>query len=408
MNDLADISQFADVQRLNWRGIVLRPDEPTFNLITRVMLLTPTNDRFRITEELFGSRSIRTERPFHVGFGQLAQVTNSTSSASSETVVDKHSMLALFKPFAEPSRYARACQFALSNSSHPIQALVGLRKSVTYRSEPAICIDCTRDELANPRFAAGSYHRSHQVLAATHCSTHETALIDKCLACGNSFSHWELPSLTCNSCGATLVRPKESQISDIPNLPARIRLSQMIAAAFAGEIPSVNLSHRLHVLRARTEIRVPNRSGVIGDNLAAHLNNVFGRHYLASLGLATDTSPTFGWPALLVHGKFMTYDPIANCLLAAALFDSVDDYCDQLNRGYANCCWNELSPTQLAKPGSLTYSSLKKALRAPSLELLIREDPRANATLVQWVTEYPGLVNRRSSWLGRRHQSVRR
>jgi hypothetical protein len=367
--------------------------------VTRVMLVTAATDREAVVEQLFGSRSIRVEKSLHAGFGQFARNFDCFSGRSSAAVISLHSMLALFKPFTDPDRYSRACEIACGSLVNGMNVMVGLRRDHMFRSHPAVCLDCVREDLQRRYFAY--YRRSHQVLAASYCAIHKTPLILACSSCGTLFSHSDLPSLECHRCGEQLTQMKDA-LESMPDRSARIRLSKVLAAVFAGEIAADDVNLRLAILRNQTKHVVHTRSGVIGDNLATHINRVFGREFLASLSLHTQSAPTLGWPALMIHGRFLVNDPIANSLLIAALFDSVDHYNTSIKAYKASPEILTKKPKQLDSPGNISFSMLREILGATSLNTIVQKNNRKNRPLLKWVAAYPGLSKRRAAFLFRK------
>ncbi len=235
-------------------------------------------------------------------------------------------------------------------------------------------------------------------MAVSHCSNHHTRLITACAECGKQFSHWDIPDKECHHCGKTL-KQVESNSESVPDLGARIRLSQIVASVFSGKIDYVDVNVRLDVLRSRTKQVVKNRSGVTGDNLATHINKMFGRAFLDSLGLRTDTAPTLGWPALLIHGRSLMSDPIANCVLIAALFDSPNHYLDLIKTRQISSERFPTSNKPLKGAGNISFSMMREALRARSLNSFVNLNGKINVNFKKWMGAYPGLSDRRLNFL---------
>ena len=269
MKDLVYIHALLPDQASYFSRIPILFDEPVYSYVTRIMLLAVETDRARIEAQLFGGRRIRLTRSLHAGFEKFAHHVNCLSANACKDVIGEHSMLALFKPFSDPGRYEQAYKVAGGPRGGGMNWLVGLRvNNAIFRAQPAVCLDCVRADQHKHPFAY--YRRNHQVSAASHCAVHKAPLITGCSSCGAEFSHWDLPGLICHHCGVQLA-PAACNQKTMPDLSARIRLSKVVAAVFAGEIPAIDASLRLAILRGRTEQRVRTRSGVIGDNLATHV-----------------------------------------------------------------------------------------------------------------------------------------
>ena len=319
MNDLIDARLFNSLKASGIHEILPMPDETAYSYVTRVMLLEPAIDRQKIVEQLFGRRSIHIEKPLHPGFGSFTQHLNH-AAISNYDAIRAHSLLPFFQPFVDARCYELACKTANSPSGYGLHKLRG---EGVFLTQPAICLDCVRTDIQHRHFSY--YRRSHQVLAVSHCAIHQTQLITKCSACNMPFSHWDNPSLMCHHCGVQLTQ-LEYDPELLPDIDARIRLSKVVIDVFDNKISSVETELRLTTIHSQVRKVVRNRSGIAGDNLATYLNQMFGRKFLATLGLQTGKAPTLGWPALLIHGHFLVHNPIANCLLIAALFESSDHY----------------------------------------------------------------------------------
>jgi hypothetical protein len=262
----------------------------------------------------------------------------------------------------------------------------------TFRSTPAICLKCVESDLLVNKFAY--YRRTHLVKAVTYCATHRSPLLEMCPACGAPFSHRELPSLICDRCGGSLATPV-GYPSDSGYRDARIRLSQVISGILTGQIEWVEEDRRLAAFRQRAAQSIRTRSGIAGDNLARHLNRVFGPDFLKLLHLSTDQAPTVGWPVLLLYGHNGMCDPIANSLIIAGLFDSAADYCVAVDAvpGEDLCRYRE--PNEFLSTGQITVPILRDALRSRTLR-----ETKSDTQLSSWQPRYCGRsVIRRSGFL---------
>ena len=196
--------------------------------------------------------------------------------------------------------------------------------------------------------------------------------------------------MRCRECGAHLGVADEVQ-GEARAL--RIRLAQFVAAAFSGSLPCVPVPQRLAAIRDRVAQRVTNRSGIVGDNLARHLVRGFGGDYLKALSLDPREAPALGWPMLMIHGRWMYKNPVANSIVLASVFDSPADYCasvmDAENLPEARL------PMQRAIFGGENVSRelLRDSYGRP-LEMVIRRAGMSEPTLL-WFYAYPGLQERR-------------
>jgi hypothetical protein len=375
----------------------LLPEEPIFGYVARRAKLSVTRSPESIAEELIPKGGHAIHRPLHAGLGQFAEHAFG-SGHHADQLVAGHGLITLYQPFLEPKRLAQV--WALIKGAPPgIKFLPTSRCSgEIFRSTPAVCLACVAADLAARGFA--HYRRGHIIKAVSHCAEHQEALVEKCPHCATTFSRWELPSLICQNCHRPLDSTDRGGQSD-EHAEAKIRLSRFIAAALAGNLQSIDANRRLAVYRQRTAQIIRTRSGVIGDNLARHLKNTFGLDFLDQLGLAPSHPPSLGWPALFVHGRILVDDPIANCLVLAALFDSPAQYAQfGVSLGHA------LPATPApAKPlycaQRITASLLRDVLSTATLRSVVSKHNLDFSNVKCWIAGYPGLSDRRAAILHR-------
>lgn len=394
MNDRLDLSRLAAATASFPPYFEALEDETTWSYLTRTMLLTGFNDvGGMLTEALFGKPRIRISQPLHPGLRRFADHLHLAGGV--DEVFRRHAMLQFCAPFVGAEELERVKGKLADSSAAGAGMLSGIGLASSFRATPAYCPACFEDDLA--RLPGVSYYRrSHQVSAVTHCAVHEEALIERCSVCGASFSHWHLPSMRCRQCGAGLVVADEVQ-GEARIL--RIRLAQFVAATFAGELPSVSAPQRLAAIRDRVAQRVRNRSGIVGDNLARYLVRGFGADYLKALRLDPREKPAFGWPMLMIHGRWMYKNSVANCILLAAIFDSPADYCASVRAAEGLPEARLPMPYQISGGDGVTSELLRHSFK-DSLGALVRQ-PGVTSQVRAWFTTYPGLRKRREAHAAR-------
>lgn len=376
----------------------LIPDETTFNYANRIALLTGAVDRQQTVATLFGYAHIRVERPLHAGFGHFTRQFIGAVDASSECLAEAHSMLSLFKPFISQERYERALKLVTGGRANGIYELVGARASGVFRQTPACCLGCVEHDLRNRR--PPHYRRTHQVTACQVCPEHGAPLTTHCTSCGAHLRYTKLPTLDCLVCGARLQQGR-LDIVLAPDQALMVTLAQVLHAGLNGSMAAVHESVRLRVLRERTQRLLKRKSATIGDNLAAHLTSAYGRSLLELLQLRPDVAPTFGWPALFLYGRFLSADPIANCLLIALLFDSINDYNDEVSEAKASLPEIKKNPKPLIGCHRITEKVLRDVLGPDRLIDVANRHGISKSQLSKWVAGYPGLSERRKLSAGR-------
>ena len=371
--------------------VPLMPEETTFSYVNRLACLTATNRR-QIVSMLFGSQMIRPDRPLHGGYGHFFAHCYNDDDVQPTDLPMRHGLIALFGPFADTERYCRAVKLLHGKRGNGIHEVVGLRSPAIFRDHPAFCYECIADDFLHDRPA--HYRRVDQVSAVTLCPIHGVPLITKCGACGAPISHELQPALLCHHCGVPF--KSENVCGELDRNAVQWRLSQFIQAALQGKLPNIEAEFRLKVLRERASRVIRNRSNVIGDNLSRAITHAYGKSFLKLQGLPTDSAPTLAWPSLLIQGRHLVSDPIANCLVLAVLFDSVDDYVCSVADYLRLCSATTFTQNKaLIGVSSITMAVLKDVLRPLKLEEIAKKHGINGTTLKTWVAAVPGLSERR-------------
>lgn len=367
-----------------------RPDETSFSYFARVSTVFPEYPPKKIYQLIFGAQSSISIGVLHFGWGRFQEYLK--RHGCDADAVWCFSLLPLYRPFAEEQNYADAVNAALTRHAG---SLPPTRHSVTppFRPAPAICPNCVVFDYKNYGFSW--FRRTHQAASMRCCTIHGCTLLDACPSCGEKFSSRHLPALACRQCGAPL------QAADT-GAPAELATARIVQAIYEGRIPPAPTELRLATLRTRVSERVSNRSGIVGDNLARQLIRHFGRDLLHSLNWAPDSSPTFAWPMLLIHGLHFVNHPTPNILLITMLFDSAEDYTEALKaervRG-APCPLN--APRPLIGACNITPAMLRAAYQH-TIEGAAASAGGSDQRLRFWLRDYPGLSTRRKKFFARR------
>ncbi len=374
--------------------LMLHDDETTCSFVTRCTRLAVTRSRREVIADLFGSRSIQPHKPLHAGFAHLAGRID-MHEISGERLLAEHSYLRLFEPFIDPTRFDHARRIVLGHKANGINEILQSATPMLFRPSPAICLKCIEEDKEELGY---SYHRrAHQIRASLYCAGHREPLLERCPLCDSPFTHLELPSLDCPHCGKRMHSLGISRPIDAAH-EAQFKLAQVIHSILAGEIEHVRSGLRLAAYRQRAEEIVRNRSGILGDNLARFLLQTYGRDLMQILGLMPNAAPNLGWPALLIHGRSMIQDPVANILLIASLFDSVAHYLDQVARTEMEPARSQDIPKVLIGVGAITLPIVRQVIKAPALHVLSEQSGLGKNELRKWVAAYPGLSYRRIRW----------
>lgn len=366
-----------------------RRDETSSSYVARVATVFPEHSFIEIARLCFGIRTSTFDGLHHFGWGHFTEYL--LRHGCDSNCIEDFSPLPLFRPFVAPDRFERSETAALTGQIgnwNPAQQ----QTSSTYRATPAICPKCVAADCE--AFGSSWLRRTHQAVSVTSCPDHGCLLLDSCPSCGSEFSKYDPPSLKCRQCGNTIA-------STVPAAPAELFVAKIVQAIYEGQLPNASMALRMATLRARVAERVPNRSGVVGDNLARRVLQHFGRNYLESLNLGPDKPPCFAWPMLLIHGLHFTDHPTPNILLISMLFDSVEDYAGALEDQRARC--GTVEPTtsrHLIGVGNITPAMFRAAFRHTIQEAVARTGGNEKR-LMDWFCAYPKLSARRKAFHAR-------
>lgn len=393
MNSSIASKRLAPVAAELLKRVPFYPDETTFNYVNRIVCLTAATHRKHVVATLFGSPTIHTERPCHCGFGHLAALHADAYGAMPSDLPLRLGMLALYAPFVDAERFRRALDLIHGTQFNGANEILGRRSSVVFRDRPAFCPECLKEDVSSRR--TPYYRRVHQISAVLCCPNHGVPLISTCCACGSGQSHERRPMLNCRHCGASLER-EAPHLEGGSRASLQWRLAKSVQAAMNGTLPGVDAGIRLGTLRGRVARDIKTRSGTVGDNLARTLTEAYGHQFLDSLGLPTDSLPTLAWPALFLQGRLFAAKPIANCLVMALLFESVEDYASEINDAVRRGVQQPLGRNSLTSATRVTMTVLKDLLRPMSIEDVAKKHSIDPGDLKRWVAAVPGLAKRRA------------
>jgi hypothetical protein len=363
------------------------PNETSFSYVARMVSVFPEYTSNKITQLIFGIRSSALNGFLHLGWGRFQDYL---LRHGCDTDAIRHlSSLPIYRPFVESQNYANAVNIALTRHTGSCSPTFN---TSSFRSTPAFCPYCVAADCRDRGYSW--FRRTHLVAAVTCCPNHGCTLLDACPSCGEKLSVHNLPSLTCQKCGAPF--------SDVGSgTPAELAAARIAQAIYDGSLPLAPTALRLATLRSRVAERVGSRSGIVGDNLARQILRHFGRLRLNSLNCAPDEAPTFAWPMLLIHGLHFVTHLTANILLISMLFDSVEDYAKALERQRALAATEILkTPRPLIGACNITPAMLRAAYRH-SIEDAAAFADGSHQRLRMWLRDYPGLSARRTSFISR-------
>lgn len=349
-------------------------------------------------EAVFGSRSIKADRPFFNGVSHAFEAVDGAGHSSLDAWIDRQSFLALFTPFTDPERLRTAKEKLVSNRLAGLPMTLGCDSLPLLRNDRRYCPACVQEEIR--RLGFGYSHRTHQVRGVDFCPVHGIALElppqgEAGIAAPRGLI--TAPWTAGDGDGSEWASPQDREPDQ--------NLARWVGAVFAGDVPTVGRWQRLGAIEARID-KMPRIRGEPSSQ-ARRLENllvrVHGSNRLAEMGLPVTEGVTSHWPALLLAGHAFCDHPTANLLVLSALFEGPAEYAGAV----AQVCEppTEPKPVRMPPPRSLrrvwSLALIKELLREPSLAVVAEKHGFCLQTLRDHLAAYPDLHDRRPAALGR-------
>jgi hypothetical protein len=352
------------------------------------------------------SKALRT--PLHAGIARCHKILDGAGYASPNDLLQHHSLLAICKPFLKESTYEHAAARAIEEPRTGKWHLQGLIIAEPFSQRCMYCPDCVARDINELGY--GYARRAHQVTEVKFCPEHGTLLL---VGEAKTSGYWGERGLVLQGC---LVKQDDETTSAgqvIATKRARLNLGRFVAAAFAGELPTVSPSARRVALLARLA-QMPRKQGE-ANSLPHRLEQLVVSSYtervLENMGLPPYEGVLTRWPALYAAGVAFQEDPFVGLLTCSAVYESPSEYCSAFafkgipspsGRGHP-----EYYDPRPARPKyAWTLGLIRALLSCESQKAIASKLGIAEATVGDYIDAYDGMRLRRSSILerhGKRH-----
>lgn len=355
---------------------------------------------------VFGSSKTKSGSLIHGGWSEAFEALQGEDCSSPLELIERHSYLPLFRPFADKATYQRLSTALAQGEVTRLSALC--RSSATRVGSIRLCPACAAEDLRRLGYAVARRH--HQVSCVEACPKHGVLTIHLTSAAPAVERLAEhglfVPKPdACRSQHDALAAEQATHASS-----AQVRYATLIEAALAGQLPPSPHQVRQQTILARSAERY-GAARMPGTTLVKLLREAFAEPTLAEAGLSLASSGGKCWPALLVDGSAFSHHPIANLLVVSVLFDDVPDYLDALN------AIDIASPVARLPSSGMQFGSIASVLQPALIKDCLRGLPLAEVahrhsldltTVRSVLRQFPRLARQRQQSFFRRKMKTHR
>lgn len=319
---------------------------------------------------VFGSSKTKSGSLIHGGWSEAFDALQVTECSSPLELIERHSYLPLFRPFADGATYLRLSTALAQGEVTKLSALC--RSSATRVGPIRLCPVCAMQDLRRRGYAVARRH--HQVSGVQACSQHGVLTVP-IASVTPAVERFAEHGLLVPTPDAFPLQHDALAVQQAPRASsAQVRYATMVEAALTGQLPPAPHPDRQQAIRARLEERY-GAARTPGTTLVELLREAFAEPALAEAGLSLAPSGNKCWPALLVDGSAFAHHPIANLMVVSLMFDDVADYLGALE------ATDIASPeTQLHTTG-MQFGSIASVLRLSLIKDCLRDLPLGEVAL---------------------------
>lgn len=355
---------------------------------------------------VFGSSKTKACSLIHGGWSEAFEALQDVGYGSALELIERHSYLPLFRPFADKATYQRLSTALTQGEVTKLSALC--RSSAARVGSIRFCPACAAEDLRRLGYAVARRH--HQVSCVEACPKHGVLTIPL-TSSAPAVEHLAEHGLfvpkpdACRSQHNAFAVEQATHASS-----AQVRYATLIEAALAGQLPPSPHQVRQQAILTRLEERY-GAARIPGTTLTKLLREAFADSALAEAGLSLASSGGRCWPALLVDGSALSHHPIAHLLVVSLLFDDVPDYLDALEAIDVAPPQARLTPSgmQFGSIASVLQPALiKDCLRDLSLAEVAHRNSLDLTTVRSVLRQFPRLTRQRQQSCFRRKRKTHR
>ncbi|MDJ0572736.1 MAG: TnsD family Tn7-like transposition protein [Pleurocapsa sp. MO_192.B19] len=153
----------------------LYPGELLYSGIARYQIRSGNLSPKANIEELFNSRNITATADLPCGLDNLVQNLPTYSSATADSLIQKHTLYPFYAPFLPPKRAKRVQESMKSTKGGNIHTTAGVMASAIFAPQYfRFCPECLQKDL--DKHGETYWHRLHQIQGVIFCPVHKITL----------------------------------------------------------------------------------------------------------------------------------------------------------------------------------------------------------------------------------------
>lgn len=330
-------------------------------------------------ELLFGSRNIVPSALLQGHLSDLSRQVWRLWPATTDEMLEKHSILPVFKSFIEPSRYAAICSdLAFDSKSHSMLKTGINASSLEFPAYYRYCPICFNEDMK--QYAYSYWRRQFHLPGVTVCLTHRCVLVNSefDLKPSRRHSFIEASSLS------TMSRPSAAEVCEKPML---VDLASNIDRLLHQPFPYISPDQWTVFYDARLrEVGLKSTKGVEHHQIESQFSQYWGDRFLKECGLDLVGGVTWLQTFFRKHRKHFSY--LHHLLCLQALFPNW-----KLSDVFSVASSIRVQSTKRV------YSSSQADLRAPEYRAVWHDLKKENVSLKDIRATREGV--RVYSWLYR-------
>jgi hypothetical protein len=370
----------------------LLPDQTLGSLVAQIWILNGLATYESAVTALFGSPVIKCDQVLFSGIRKCYESLSGAGYDSPRGLLDAHSYLNLYQPFAPEHSYESAITMILDDNTRSSHGLFRLAFFNPISSTYRYCEQCMQEELESHGFAYA--HRSHQIVGVNFCHTHQIPLIEfdsekgsatsKGLVSQRAFEHDTRNSITA---------PQTSNHHEVT-------FCQWVHSALIGNIPNLSDPTTKQLLFRNQLDRMPRISGHFRSHpgrLQQIISFIYSAEYLKTTELETNRGRYQNWPGLMMSSSLYNRHPLINLLVLNALFSSPEEISKDLVKA-PDCVEDDSNPTEIFDVRqAMSLQLIKDLLATSDLNNIAKRYGVDGWTIRQWLRGLPEIKARRAA-----------
>lgn len=310
---------------------------------------------------LFGSRNIVPSSLLQGHLSDLSRQVGYLWPTTPNEILEKHSILPVFKPFVEPDRYAAICSdLAIDSKSHSMLKTGINASALVFPTYYRYCPICLRKDIN--QFAYSYWRRQFQLPGVCVCLQHHCTLVDSHFELKPSRRHTFIEA----SSLSTMSRLSAAEVCEKPML---VELARNIDRLFHQTFPYISPDQWTAFYDARLrEVGLKSSNWVEHYQIESQFSQYWGGEFLKKCGLDLVGEVTWLQTFFRKHRKHFSY--LHHLLCQQALFPEWK----------LNDVFNIASSIKI-QPAKRVYRSSQASLRAPEYRSIWHNLKKENASL---------------------------